>query len=245
MIEASAIGGVPPYTFSINGVDFQPDGTFSGMTAANYTVTVQDDDGCVFTVISDVPEGPPIVVTASAAPSVIELGESTTLDATTNIANIASIGWSPPANVDCISCLNTSASPTLTTNYTVTITDDNGCTGMAEVEVEVIENQIVVPNAFSPNGDGANDAFVISITGTSLIESLKAEVFNRWGMLIARKEFLNDSQALNTNNQELTEWDGRTTAGAELPESTYYYIVTYTKKTGETIVEKSSLTLLR
>ncbi len=41
-------GGTPGYTFSIDGVNFQPSDTFStGITDGSYTITVRDANGCV------------------------------------------------------------------------------------------------------------------------------------------------------------------------------------------------------
>ena len=59
---------------------------------------------------------------------------------------------------------------------------------------------IIIPNVFSPNGDGQNDLF--SISGTGII-SVKAEIYNRWGSLMFSSQQLNEG------------WDGRTSAGTE------------------------------
>lgn len=74
---------------------------------------------------------------------------------------------------------------------------------------------LTIPDAFSPNGDGVNDIYVIlnieSYPGNSL------QVFNRWGnKILDRSPYLND-------------WDGTSQFGAafgeKLPESTYYYVL--------------------
>ncbi len=43
-------GGVPTYQYSLNGGAYQASGTFSGLIANNYIVTVQDLNGCTFDV---------------------------------------------------------------------------------------------------------------------------------------------------------------------------------------------------
>ncbi|MEZ5057225.1 MAG: zinc-dependent metalloprotease family protein [Saprospiraceae bacterium] len=45
VIEATAIGGNPPYTFSIDGNSFQSTSIFNNLPVGTYTVTVQDNDG--------------------------------------------------------------------------------------------------------------------------------------------------------------------------------------------------------
>ena len=69
-----------------------------------------------------------------------------------------------------------------------------------------------IPNTISPNGDGANDFFVVpSIHHYPDNELL---IFNRWGNEIYRKQgYLNDWGGTN----------GR--SGAKLPDGTYYYVL--------------------
>lgn len=57
-ISVSASGGTSPYTFSINGVDFQSSETFSGLAAGTYTLTVEDSDGCTNEEIFNLTAGP-------------------------------------------------------------------------------------------------------------------------------------------------------------------------------------------
>ena len=76
--------------------------------------------------------------------------------------------------------------------------------------VKITVHGIKIPDAFSPNGDGYNDYFVI--TG---IEDYQSEisVFNRWGNEIFH--------AINYQNN----WDGKTNDGKILPNDTYFYIL--------------------
>ena len=69
---------------------------------------------------------------------------------------------------------------------------------------------IEVPNVFTPNGDGANDAFHIKVTG---VKSAEGYIYNRWGQLLFSWDALNKS------------WDGKASNGENCPDGTYYYII--------------------
>ena len=82
-----------------------------------------------------------------------------------------------------------------------------GATGLIEVEIE--DCAIVIPNVFSPNGDGKNDRFRVS--GLHNIEGVRMQVFNRWGNLLFSDLDFGGSAG----------WDPR----EEASEGTYYFIL--------------------
>ncbi len=74
---------------------------------------------------------------------------------------------------------------------------------------------LVVPDAFSPNGDGVNDTY--HIQGLEYYPDNTFQVFNRWGSKVyERKPYRNTWGGTN---------EGQPNMGAELPESTYYFIL--------------------
>ncbi|MCW3787037.1 gliding motility-associated C-terminal domain-containing protein [Plebeiibacterium sediminum] len=90
------------------------------------------------------------------------------------------------------------------------------------------ENAFIIPNAFSPNGDGINDYFRISgieEAGIYTAEKSKLEVFNRWGALVYRSTG-------DTYGEDDEWWDGTSTTanmvsiGTDLPNGTYFYVYT-------------------
>ena len=88
------------------------------------------------------------------------------------------------------------------------------------------------PNIISPNADGINDQFIVSIE--CAYERYELLVFNRWGQKV-HHYFATDNSV---------RWDA-TTAGAPVTEGTYYYII-HLQKPGEDAVEYyGSLTVVR
>lgn len=71
---------------------------------------------------------------------------------------------------------------------------------------------LIVPNVFSPNGDGRNDLFRPEMN-TDLSSCAEMKIYNRWGNLISA-----------SSGTELW-WDGRTSDGNAVPPGTYFYII--------------------
>jgi len=94
---------------------------------------------------------------------------------------------------------------------------------------------VVVHNAFSPNGDGINDVFVIdSIDELTCYPGNTVEIYNRWGILVFETTDYN-----NTTNAFDGTSRGRTTVNKSegLPTGTYFYIVTYKSLDGNNVIQ--------
>jgi gliding motility-associated-like protein len=138
-------------------------------------------------------------------------GTSTTLNPSVT-GNIIAYQWKPSTGLNDPTIKNPVASPSVTTVYTLNITDDKGCeaSGTMKISVSGGTSKILAPNAFSPNGDGINDTWVI--TNLSIYPGATVDVYNRYGQLVFHSE----------NNNKT--WDG-TYNGKSLPMATYYYII--------------------
>ncbi|MHC0443430.1 HYR-like domain-containing protein, partial [Flavobacterium sp. 3-210] len=94
---------------------------------------------------------------------------------------------------------------------------------------------ILVHNAFSPNGDGINDVFVIDgIDELTCYPGNTVEIYNRWGILVFETTDYN-----NTTNAFDGISRGRTTVNKSegLPTGTYFYILTYKSLDGNNVIQ--------
>ncbi|RLD89390.1 MAG: hypothetical protein DRJ29_16560, partial [Bacteroidetes bacterium] len=96
--------------------------------------------------------------------------------------------------------------------YVATVTDANQCIAVDTVQVGFThESCLVIPNAFSPNGDGFNDMWLIE--GIELYPEVDMRIFDRWG-----------SRVFYTPNAAGEQWDG-TFDGRHLPIDSYHYVI--------------------
>ena len=167
-----------------------------------------------------------VTVDAGSAVSILS-GYSTQLNGTGTAGNYF---WTPVLNLSNANILNPVASPITTTSYVLTITTASGCTNSDSVLVSVIPYCIKPLNAFSPNGDGINDKWLV--TNDNCTSNIRAMVFNRYGSKVYESEnYVND-------------WNGRY-KGKPLPDGTYYYILDFTLITGTKITLKGNVTIIR
>ncbi|RUA08613.1 MAG: hypothetical protein DSY82_06890 [Flavobacteriia bacterium] len=84
-------------------------------------------------------------------------------------------------------------------------------------------NQEIIPNGFSPNGDGENDVF--SIPGLDQYPNFMMKVFDRWGNMVYHYE--------NNGSADPRWWDGLAQGsmvlndGQRVPAGTYFYTIDY------------------
>ena len=138
--------------------------------------------------------------------------------------------------MSCSDCSNPIAFPEETRTYTVTVTDTNGCISIAQVLLTVEQQYIAyLPNIFSPNEDGENDAFLVRGTG---IEKLQLLVFDRWG------ERVYDSGEQTWTGDGTIGWNGKLRNEALNP-SVFVYKLTGSFVNGKDFNQKGNVTLVR
>ncbi len=140
--------------------------------------------------------------------------------------------WSPAAGLNDINSPTPIASPGRTTLYTVKGTDNNGCSNTDRVTVIVDltgKATYLMPNAFSPNGDGKNDCYRIKYFGQ--VSELQFFIYNRYGNIVFT----------TTNPDEC--WDG-TYKGNPVEGGNYVYYIKAKTACGP-VERKGNLILVR
>lgn len=208
-INAADISGTP--TFSGNGVSaaglFSPRNAGAGEHTITYTLLA--DNGCSNSVQQIITVHPTPVADAGADKFVMEGGQAILTPAIINNIPVT-YNWAP------VTFLNNPriagaivVKPTEDIVYTLTVTSDKSCTTSDEVKVTLMKN-LVIPNIFSPNGDGINDRWEIPYLDT--YPGVTIQLFNRYGQQV--------HQIVNYSSP----WDGRIN-GRDAPIGTYYYII--------------------
>ncbi len=230
-ITISNPGGISPFTYAINtspGV-FQAGNEFTVQTAGTYTITVKDSLGCTTTGNTTINFVPQFTVNAGPDKSIFS-GEDAPIMATAS-EPVSSVLWSPTTALSSSTSLQTVASPTATTVYTLRATNGLGCQASDDVQVIIVPYCVKVRNAFSPNGDGKNDLWQV-YDDYGCLKNISLHVFNRYG----NKVF--ESRDYRNN------WDG-TYGGKPIPDGTYYAVINFTLFTGRVATVKTDLTIIR
>ncbi|MBT8234120.1 MAG: gliding motility-associated C-terminal domain-containing protein, partial [Bacteroidia bacterium] len=196
-----------------------------------FTAMYSNEDGCItqdsfFVIVAGFFD--PII--AEADPPEILLGNSSQLS--TDQDDSFTYNWEPVETLDDPESPTPIATPLETTTYFVTVTDLNGCTGTAEVTVEVIqpncdESDIFIPNMFTPNGDMLNDFFKVE---SNFVEEQEVIIYNRWGEEVYKSSDIN------------ARWDG-TFEGRELPPDVFGYHIWIRCINGLEYMKQGNITL--
>jgi gliding motility-associated-like protein len=175
------------------------------------TYSVEVNAGCIITAEKVIGSLPRPIVSASATPRDINVGDVVALSAT----GLSDYTWSPTDGIEFPNQANTNATPPGNIVYTVSGRNSNGCYAEATVTITLVGGgsiDLLKPeNYFTPNGDTFNpvweveNAPVLPQCGVTIFDELGIKVFEA-------KPYNND-------------WDGTSTKGTKLPGGVYFYII--------------------
>ena len=224
--------GANSYVWQANGSSM-PVTTVSPKNQVNiYTVTGTDNNGCVGTgdvVVSLL--NPPFV--DAGHDTCILRGDSLRIGSSGYIAPYFHYYWTPNYALVKDSVPQTYASPNNTTVYTLHLFDNRGCYNADSIVVCIDGcSEIIMPSAFSPNGDLKNDNFYIS-NYRQLIKLNRFDIYNRWGVKV-----------FSTTDINSKGWDGNYN-GAIQEFGVYTFFIEAVCQEGNVVRKQGNVTLLR
>lgn len=227
-------GNGAPYTYSWNNGATTPTIMVYGITptSSNYVVTVSD--GCT------IPSATAVFTVSTNPPPTVNVIADSLIGSTPLIVNFDDLGTGGSTFNWNFGNGSTSSSqhPSSQTYqnggmYQViyTSTSSTGCVTRDTLFIVAIDliPEIIVPNVFTPNGDRANDFFIVS--GIN-VTSYECSIFNRWGKLVFSSSNINSS------------WDGKIN-GSAADEGTYFFIIKGSGAVGDDIKKQGYVSLFR
>jgi SprB repeat/CHU_C Type IX secretion signal domain len=238
-VEVQGLGGQMPYSFSVDGLNYAPSSTLTGLPAGDYWVKIKDANGCIDSVFATILQPPPLFVIAQPADTLLDLGFSIQVNTVTGPSGRPVVfEWSPGEGLSSI----TQAEPTITAireqYYIVKITDEDGCVAFDTVHIRVNKKRpIYFPNIFKPVGASqfGNDFFT-GYSGPAANQINVLRIYDRWGSLIFEKK----DMPLNEPN---LGWDGTYKGDKVDGVFTWYALVGFID--GEEQRYEGSITVLR
>jgi len=109
-----------------------------------------------------------------------------------------------------------------TDSFEYEVTDANGNTATATVQIQVNACKPQIPQGISPNGDSINDEFTIKSIEGCTDQTPEVIIYNRWGNVVYRESDYGSKGLWNGEWQETQK---------ALPEGTYFYQITFDKGT--------------
>jgi hypothetical protein len=170
-ITITAFGGTGIYTYSANGINFQPGNVITGLLAGIYTVTVVDAIGCTATSIVNIGTTPSPIITN------ILVTEATCIPGCDATATISATGGNAvyTYSIDNINFQVSNVFNNLCVNaYTATVIDGNGCTATSSFSIAQANPPVIAVNNTTNilcNG-GNNGAISVTAIGVGIINYL-------------------------------------------------------------------------
>ena len=162
-ITINANGGTGTIQYSINGgTSYQASNTFSGLVSGNYSVMIQDANGCTASAIVNVPDAAGPVITSSTVVNILcNGGNNGSLTINSN-GGTGAVQYS--LNGGAFQASNTFNGLTAG-NYSITIQDANGCTATSNAVITEPAALVLNPNAVSSTCSNSNGSITINANG--------------------------------------------------------------------------------
>nr|HMQ46841.1 gliding motility-associated C-terminal domain-containing protein [Saprospiraceae bacterium]HMQ82214.1 gliding motility-associated C-terminal domain-containing protein [Saprospiraceae bacterium] len=232
-------GGVEPYAYSLDGITFQENNTFSNLIAGVYELYVLDDTGCL-----DVVEIELMIADVGLIQAETDSLTINSSDQTNSIDVLANDDFFDPVNLILLpTAINGQAfvegllinyEPQENAAYTDTlfyVICDADCTNVCDTAMVLVSVHAeddfcdlnddlpdnLFPEGITPNGDDLNDVLEFVIVDPAVCpfvyQNSEVVIFNRWGDRVY--------EASPYDN----DWNGKHQNGQELSSGVYYYVL--------------------
>lgn len=231
-------GGTAPYTFELNTGEISNDFTFPNLPGGNYMVTITDVDGCSSESSIEIPEYIDTKFNIGND-TLINLGSYIDLQNKLNIddADILFSEWLFNNNVFSNDTRGVNFKPREDGILIYNVTDVNGCYYEDSIKIRIlVQEQIYIANAFSPNDDNVNDRFYVQ-GGPSVSHVNSLEIYSRWGEMV----YATDKTDINDPS---SGWDG-THHDKTLNPASFVYITEVELINGDKFMLTGTVALIR
>ena len=224
--------GSAPYLFSLNNHAYQKAALFSDVPYGINTLLVKDNSGCTTSQFVEVKYIKQYNIDILPHDTSICYGQPVKFFLRPeNFNSVKSVKWSTGEQTASIFI-----TPIQTTAVYVEAIDNNGCiikdtSSMTVNACNAGENCIGIPTAFTPNGDGLNDA-IGPLTNGCPIQDLLFQVYNRFG------------EKVFETKESGKKWNGKI-RGVDQPVGAYVYICSFISNGTTRSSVKGSFVLIR
>lgn len=149
---------------------------------------------------------------------IIKANKTNDVDCSNGFSKLSASGgryyiWSPARDLSDSTIANPIARPVITTQYLVKGSDINGCINSDTITINANFNNAanyLMPNSFTPNGDGLNDCYGLKYWGN--VTELEFSIYNRFG------------ERVFYTTDPINCWDGKY-KGQSLDGDTFVYVI--------------------
>jgi len=231
---------VHPVQYSLDNNNFKFDSTFLNIRSGDFTAYILDGNNCEQSIDFIIPEGPELEVDLGGDTTVFFQNSVVLSALVLNNQGDISYEWStasPDIFFSCTDCPNPLIeSVTSAFSVMLEVTDDLGCIGTDFINVNFDDlDNVQVPAAFSPDGNGSNE--LLNVFGDPGITITSFKIYNRWGSVVyTDSNFMTNSMGRG--------WDG-TLKGSDAPSDSYTWTVEYIVGSGRVEFNSGQTILLR
>ena len=226
-------------SFQLNDGAPQPSPRFPNLAPGPYRILASGAGNC--------PRQLDTTLSPAAAPQldslplrVVQLGDSLDLTVSGRIPAGSTVRWRTAAGDSLGGGSPLRWLAAQTTEVVATVTSPDGCLARARGRVIVEYNDnLFVPNAFSPNGDGTNDRLEV-FPGPAVRRVLSLTVYSPW-----HGEVYREVAPAGAPQSFRPAWDGNDAAGRPYGIGVYAYVVEYELVDGRRIVRNGDVLIMR